>query len=90
MRFEDSFNNTPLGEIINKHLMTNFKLEENIRYYLRDFIFMKIHPDTEPQLLVSILYIHLLLSVICHCISGTIPFIESSEDLPSIDYIYIY
>ena len=59
MRFESSFDNTPLGEKINHHLKTNCKDYENIHCYLRDFIFMKLVPDTELQLFVSLLYVYL-------------------------------
>ena len=60
MRFESSFNKTPLGEKINQHLMINCKDYENMHHYLRDFIFMKIYPDTESQLFVSMLNFNFL------------------------------
>ena len=53
MRFESIFNKTPLGEKIIQNLMTNEEDPQCILLYLRDFIYMRIFPDTKDQYRVN-------------------------------------
>ena len=53
MSFESLFDETPLGKIINTHLMKNVEGKKLIYLYLKDFIYMKIYPTSEEKYMVS-------------------------------------
>ncbi|KAI6655773.1 E3 ubiquitin-protein ligase [Oopsacas minuta] len=92
MHFESVFNETPLGKLIYKNLMSN---EENAKYielYLRDFIYMKVYPTSKADYLVfeCILLncIHNLCSIDASEGYEDIRYSANKTTIPKIHYAY--
>ena len=54
--FEALFNQTPLGEIINRNLMSNDTYYDSLLEFLMDFIQMSINTSTQLQFNVSLIF----------------------------------